>query len=137
MNYWALFGLFIPVYCIGHGFGMLHARYIISRWPERNGFKPTPQEAPSEYRRTFTIPDGHEAVRDANGRATGETRPIAPSEVTEEIRVPLHSLQADVDYLFGRVAADGSCASVMAASVKERLSQVETALTAALKGDRS
>lgn len=32
--------------------------------------------AASEDRATFTIPEGHEAVRDANGRATGETRPI-------------------------------------------------------------
>jgi hypothetical protein len=63
--------------------------------------------------------------------------PAAASEVTEEIRVPLHSLQADVGYLFGRVAADSSCASAMAASVRERLTQIETALAAALNGGRS
>ena len=31
---------------------------------------------PREARQTFTIPDGHEAIRDAEGRATGETRPM-------------------------------------------------------------
>lgn len=28
-------------------------------------------------RKTFTVPDGHETVRDGAGRATGETRPIS------------------------------------------------------------
>jgi len=29
-----------------------------------------------QQRKTFVIPDGREAIRDTNGRATGETRPI-------------------------------------------------------------
>jgi hypothetical protein len=33
---------------------------------------------PNERRNTFTVPDGYEAVRDAEGRATGEVRPVAP-----------------------------------------------------------
>jgi cob(I)alamin adenosyltransferase len=46
----------------------------------------------------------------------------------DDIRVPLHELQADVDYLFGRVAADGACAPAMAASVKEKLAKVEAGI---------
>jgi hypothetical protein len=45
----------------------------------------------------------------------------------DEIRVPLHSLQADVGYLFGRVAADSSCAGAMAQSVRDRLNEIERA----------
>lgn len=51
------------------------------------------------------------------------------TELPDDIRVPLHSLQADMDYLFGRVAGDGSCAPAMAESVKARLTQIEEALT--------
>jgi len=47
----------------------------------------------------------------------------------DEIRVPLHSLQADIGYLFGRVAADGSCADAMAQSVRDRLNEIERAYT--------
>lgn len=46
----------------------------------------------------------------------------------ESIRVPLHELQADTDYLFGRVAADGSCAAAMAQSVKAKLALLEIAI---------
>lgn len=49
------------------------------------------------------------------------------AELPDDLRVPLHSLQADIKYLFGRVAVDGSVASAMAESVLERLSQIETA----------
>lgn len=38
MNWYALVSLFIPVACLAYGLGMVHCRYIISRWPERNGF---------------------------------------------------------------------------------------------------
>lgn len=51
------------------------------------------------------------------------------TELPDDIRVPLHSLQADMDYLFGRVAGDGSCAPAMAESVKALLTQIEEALT--------
>lgn len=53
-------------------------------------------------------------------------------ELPDDIRIPLHTLQADVRYYFGRVAADGSVAGVMADSVLNRLSQLETALYHAL-----
>jgi hypothetical protein len=55
-----------------------------------------------------------------------ETAPVVV-ELPDDLRLPLHSLQADVRYLFGRVAADGSVAGMMADSVLERLSQIETA----------
>jgi len=48
-------------------------------------------------------------------------------DLPDDLRIPLHSLQADIRYLFGRVAADGSVAGIMADSVIERLSQIETA----------
>lgn len=38
------------------------------------------EESFPETRQTFTIPEGHEAVRDAEGRATGEVRLTAPTE---------------------------------------------------------
>jgi hypothetical protein len=44
--------------------------------------------------------------------------------------VPLHELQADVDYLVGRVAEDGSCAPMIATSIKTKLAAIEAALTA-------
>lgn len=53
-------------------------------------------------------------------------------ELPDDIRVPLHSLQADVDYLFGRVVADASCVGAMAESVKHRLAALEAALNVLL-----
>lgn len=43
----------------------------------------------------------------------------------DSIRLPLHSLQADIGYLFGRVAADESCAAAMTQSVRDRLDKIE------------
>jgi hypothetical protein len=87
--------------------------------------------APSEYRRTFTIPDGHEAVRDANGRATGETRPMAPSEVTDEMVDRAH--KAQMSELFLRCQPDrGDVFSFM----DDRKDVMRAALTAALKGGK-
>lgn len=48
-------------------------------------------------------------------------------KLPDDLREPLHSLQADLDWLFARVAADGSVASIMRDSVSNRLSQIETA----------
>lgn len=48
--------------------------------------------------------------------------------LTENVRIPLHELQADVDYLIGRVAADGSCAAMIASSIKTKLAAVEAAI---------
>jgi hypothetical protein len=42
-------------------------------------------------RKTFTVPDGYEAVRDADGRATGEVRPAQSSAGIEEPHdLPFH-----------------------------------------------
>lgn len=49
--------------------------------------------------------------------------------LTEAVRIPLHELQADVDYLIGRVVADGSCGAMIAASIKTKLKAIECALT--------
>lgn len=54
-------------------------------------------------------------------------------ELPDDIRVPLHELQADVDYLIGRVVADGSCAAIIAASIKEKLAHIESVLLAKFK----
>lgn len=40
-------------------------------------------------RLTFTIPAGHEAVRDADGRATGETLPAGKSEAQQRKNKPI------------------------------------------------
>lgn len=54
------------------------------------------------------------------------------SELPYDIRVPLHELQADMDYLFGRVAADGSLAGAFSGTVKAKLAIIETELLDAL-----
>lgn len=50
-----------------------------------------------------------------------------PLALPEDMRLPLHSLQADARYLAGRTAQDPDFASAMADTVLERLSQIETA----------
>ena len=47
----------------------------------QNSISATPSAAPDDTRRTFVIPEGYEAVMDAEGRATGETRPTAAPDV--------------------------------------------------------
>lgn len=49
------------------------------------------------------------------------------------IRIPLHSLQADLDYLVGRIVADGSCAAAMSSSIRDRLNQIEAACYVSLE----
>lgn len=41
----------------------------------------------------------------------------------------IDELDADQDYLFGRVAVDGSCAGLMANAVRSKLAIIRTALT--------
>lgn len=54
---------------------------------------------------------------------------IAPvTTLPESVRIPLNSLQADLEYLIGRVIADGSCGPMIAASIKERLDAVEAGI---------
>lgn len=65
-----------------------------------------------------------EEIFEASPQAEG-CEVTANAELPDDIRVPLHSLQADVGYLIGRVQADGSCGSAIATSIKERLSAIE------------
>ena len=46
----------------------------------------------------------------------------------ESVRIPLNSLQADLEYLIGRVVADGSCGSIIVHSMRNRLNQIEAAI---------
>jgi hypothetical protein len=46
----------------------------------------------------------------------------------ENVRIPLNSLQADLEYLIGRVIADGSCGPTMVKSMLDRLNQIEGAI---------
>lgn len=55
-------------------------------------------------------------------------------EIPEDIRIPLHELQADIRYLFGRVSADSSVAGEMAESASVKLRAIEAAIIAAFKG---
>jgi hypothetical protein len=55
---------------------------------------------------------------------------IAPATtLPESVRIPLHSLQADLEYLIGRVIADSSCGPMIVKSMRERLDQIEHVLT--------
>jgi hypothetical protein len=56
------------------------------------------------------------------------SQPTAPRVLSEDVIVSLNEVRADADYLFGRVAADGSFAQVAANSVKEKLAKVAAAL---------
>lgn len=67
---------------------------------------------------------------------TTEAKAPAPDfALPDDIRIPLHSLQADIGYLFGRVAADGSCASAMERSVRDRLKEIERYVNSAATRD--
>jgi hypothetical protein len=51
---------------------------------------------------------------------------IAPViEIPDSVRIPLHSLWADSEYLIGRVIADGSCGPMIVKSMRDRLDQIE------------
>lgn len=56
------------------------------------------------------------------------TQEVQHIELPDVIRVPLHELQADAGYLFGRVAADGSVAGIMAETVTLKLRAIEAAV---------
>ncbi len=49
-----------------------------------------------------------------------------PQSLPESVRIPLHSLQADLGYLIGRVIADSSCGPMIMQSMKRRLDQIES-----------
>lgn len=48
-------------------------------------------------------------------------------ELPDDLRAPLHSLQADVRYLIGRVVQDHDIESMVVDSILSRLSQIEEA----------
>lgn len=48
-------------------------------------------------------------------------------ELPDDLRAPLHSLQADVRYLIGRIAQDEETRGMVADSILSRLSQIEEA----------
>lgn len=55
---------------------------------------------------------------------------IAPATtLPESVRIPLHSLHADLGYLIGRVIADGSCGPMIIKSMRDRLDQIEAYFT--------
>jgi CHAT domain-containing protein len=67
----------------------------------------------------------------ATALAQSNAEPVASAGLTEAVRVPLHELQADMKYLFSRVAADGSVADVMADSVLAKLAKIEESIASA------
>lgn len=52
--------------------------------------------------------------------------PGAP-ELPDELRVPLHSLQADLDFLFARLDEGDDVRAMVKDSIRNRLSQIEYA----------
>ena len=56
-------------------------------------------------RRTFEVPEGYEAVRDSDGRATGEVRPTTPAPVPH-VRGPLRILQEGIKEAEADIAFD-------------------------------
>lgn len=50
--------------------------------------------------------------------------------LSDDIRVPLDSLEADAGYLIGRVQADGSCGSAIVETIKQRCRAIRAALAA-------
>jgi hypothetical protein len=82
---------------------------------------------------TEPVPDpGDEVVAWVEKDVRARPTPTTVSELPDDIRVPLHELHADMGYLFGRVAADGSMAGVMTAAVRKKLELLEATLRAAL-----
>lgn len=63
------------------------------------------------------------------------TAPVAT--LPESVRIPLHSLQADLGYLIGRVIADGSCGPMIIKSMRDRLDQIEAYFIEAGQGNKT
>ncbi len=55
-------------------------------------------------------------------------------EIPDEIRIPLDEVRADLNYLFGRVAVDGSFMQVAADSCRMKLDKVSAALKSRVAG---
>lgn len=65
-----------------------------------------------------------------NGSSNIGTVPVI--ELPDSVRIPLHSLQADLGYLIGRVIADSSCGPMIIQSMRERLDQIEAYVRSSL-----
>ncbi len=65
----------------------------------------------SETRNTFTVPEGHVAVIDAQGRATGETRPLADAPAIED-PAPAETFARSLAALHVRLPLDHHAAEV-------------------------
>lgn len=63
-----------------------------------------------------------------NDLSNSETAPA--TTLPESVRIPLNSLQADLEYLIGRVIADGSCGPTIVKSMRGRLDQIEAGILA-------
>ncbi|UVO33985.1 hypothetical protein KUL72_20960 [Bradyrhizobium arachidis] len=50
------------------------------------------------------------------------------TELRDNVRIPLHTLQADLDYLIGRVIADGASVPTVIESIRTRLNEIEAAV---------
>lgn len=50
------------------------------------------------------------------------------TELRDNVRIPLHTLQADLDYLIGRVIADGASVPAVIESIRGRLNEIEAAV---------
>ena len=48
-------------------------------------------------------------------------------ELPDDLRIPLHSLQADVDWLAARIVSDPDQVDLFKESIRNRLSQIEMA----------
>jgi hypothetical protein len=64
-----------------------------------------------------------------------ETVPV--TELPDDVRIPLHSLQADLEYLIGRVIAESSCGPMVVKSMRDRLNQIEAYLLSSADGKQA
>jgi hypothetical protein len=76
----------------------------------------------------------YEIAREAARSLAGAS---AQGEMPEAIRVPLHELQADVEYLIGRLLEDKSCRLMVAESIKGKLQAIETAVLDGIHAERT
>ena len=61
--------------------------------------------------------------------ALSNTATAPATTLPDSVRIPLNSLQADLEYLIGRVIADSSCGPMIVKSMRDRLDQIEDYLT--------
>jgi len=71
--------------------------------------------------------DGVPAMTPASSTASGGRPQGAARELPDDLRIPLHELQADAGYLVGRVAADGSTSGMILQVLETKLSHIAEA----------